>query len=260
VDDLRAHLDRVIEAYDAEAPTVKVWPDGLMHKGGPHRRLEGMVSPISIGEDECLVFGRLIKALRPKRVFVIGNAFGLSAVYMARCMEEFGGESLVTLDSQAEGDGMKCADVARRVQNRLGLKVLTQKKGQSPEDVAGAVANPVHDLIFIDGLHAHPQVTLDLEACLPFASQQTVFVWHDFWIPGVPESVEVARQKGFRCAFVPTSCEMVVGARDPEVAARIFEILPESVEAPFQHGRFEAMGVAAKLVGDYTWRRLRGRA
>ena len=58
-------LTAVLRALDELTETRLVWPDGLFHPGGPHRRLKGEVYPISIGEDECRVFGTLIRGLPP---------------------------------------------------------------------------------------------------------------------------------------------------------------------------------------------------
>ncbi len=254
---LQSHLDAVVAALAVVAPTDLVWPAGLMNPGGPHRRLKGMISPISIGDDECLVFGRIIEGLRPAHVFVIGNAFGFSAAYIGRVMEEHGGVSLVTLDSQSEGDGAKCAQVAQRLADQLGLRLLVSKKGSSPEDVPTAVAAAVHDLVFIDGMHVSPYVTNDLNATLPYANERTVFVWHDYWTNGVSDGVTVARRKGFRCLFLPTSCEMVIGARDPDVFASLQRLFPDANETPFPHGRFDETKVVTATLVNFLWRKLR---
>jgi hypothetical protein len=70
------HLEAVVNKLNEITDTSEVWPRGLMHPGGPHRRLSDMLMPISIGEDEGLVFGRLIEAFRSEHAFIIGNAFG----------------------------------------------------------------------------------------------------------------------------------------------------------------------------------------
>ena len=82
-----------------------VWPKGLLNPGGPHRRLRGHHYPISIGEDECLVFGKLIAGLRPQHCYIIGNAFGFGSAYIADAMKHNGGKSVITLDNQSEGAG-----------------------------------------------------------------------------------------------------------------------------------------------------------
>ena len=100
-------------------------------------------------------------------------------------MQACGGERVVTLDSETEGDGRRCAAVARALTERMGLSILSNRKGFSPEDTASVVETDVHDLVFIDGAHTHPQVTRDFEGMLPFSDDRTVFVWHDYWLMGM---------------------------------------------------------------------------
>ncbi len=246
-----AALRTVVTALESITETRIVWPRGLMNPGGPHRRLRGMISPISIGEDECLVFRRLIEVVRPRHAFLIGNAFGFSSAYIAHVMESHGGESVVTLDSQAEGDGLRCARIAEQVAQTLGLRILTSRHGTSPQDVPAAATVADHDLVFIDGLHAHPQVTDDFEAILPFTIESTIFVWHDYWVPGVPQGVAAARARGVRVLYLPTSCEMVLGTRDAATFNRLRASYPEAREGLPRYGRLTALRVYTQIAAAY---------
>lgn len=230
-----SYLERMISVLDELADLRIAWPRGLMHRGGPHRRLVGNISPISIGEDECAVFGRLIETLEPETCFIVGNAFGFSSVYIALAMQDHGGREVVTLDAETEGDGSSCAWIARELTERIDLPILTNKKGFSPQDVPGAVGSDHYDLIFIDGYHGHPAVTDDFYGTLPYAHDETVFVWHDFWFAGVRHSVARALEEGFRCLWIPTSCEMVLGTRSPERFERLRERFPAGDDDPLRH-------------------------
>jgi predicted O-methyltransferase YrrM len=241
----------VVATLESITETRIVWRDGLMNPGGPHRRLRGMISPISIGEDECNVFRRLIEAVRPRHAFLIGNAFGFSSAYIAHMMEANGGESVVTLDSQTEGDGLRCARIAQQLADELRLSILTSKQGTSPQDVSTAVLADDHDLVFIDGLHAHPQVTQDFEAILPFTRPEAIFVWHDYWVPGVPQGVEAARARGVRALYLPTSCEMVLGTRDEMVFNRLRAVYPEAREELPAYGRLTPLRVYTQIAAAY---------
>jgi predicted O-methyltransferase YrrM len=221
-------LELVLETLDAIAETRVVWKNGLFHPGGPHRRLKGEQYPISIGEDECRAFGRLVRALQPEHAFIIGNAFGLSSAYIAHVMQRAGGKTLITLDDQSEGNGQRCARIAQELADKSGVSdLLTNKKGRSPENTVEAAGSRKYDLIFIDGLHRHPQVTYDFDGVQPLAKEQSVFVWHDGWIPGIPESVAAAKKQGVHCIWLPTSCEIVLGTRSAERFAQLREIFPE---------------------------------
>jgi predicted O-methyltransferase YrrM len=224
-------LARVTQALEKLAPIGLLWEKGLLNPGGPHRRLRGRHYPISIGEDECLAFGQYIAAFRPEHCYIIGNAFGLSSAYIADVMKRHGGKSVVTLDNQSEGEGQYTAGIAQSLSDALGVSdILTNKKGSAPQDIPATVDQPKYDFIFIDGLHRHPQVTHDFDGMLPYASDDGVVVFHDSWIIGVPEAVARAKQVGFRCLWVPTSCEMIFATRNPAVFARLQALFPAGIE------------------------------
>lgn len=255
-----ASLQRVISALEEIARVGVLWPEGLLNPGGPHRRLKGHHYPISIGEDECLVFGKLIEELRPEHCYIIGNAFGFSSAYIGKVMKNNGGKTLVTLDDQSEGDGRMMASIAQKLVEKLGIEgIVTNKKGRSPEDVPGSVDRESYDLIFIDGLHRHPQVTRDFHAVLPYAHPSTLIVFHDSWIVGVPEAVQSARQQGFRCLWIPTSCEMILATRDSEKFERLRELFPDGVENRARRSYLYGYGLHLKEVFSYNWNRLLGR-
>lgn len=226
-----ASLDRVVKTLGSIAETSFVWREGLLNPGGPHRRLKGHQYPISMGEDECTAFGTLIEALRPETCFIIGNAFGLSSAYIGDVMKNHGGKSVVTLDNQSEGNGQECARVAQALVDKLGISdVVTNVKGSAPQDIARAAGDTKYDLIFIDGLHRHPQVTHDFHGVLPIAHDKSVIVFHDSWIRGVPEAVAEAKLKGYRCLWIPTSCEIILAVRDNDLFAKLQQLFPSAVE------------------------------
>lgn len=205
--------------------------------------LRGTLFPVSIGEDECAVLGRLIERFCPEHAFIVGNAFGFSSCYIADMMRRHGGRSVVTLDSEIEGRGRDCAAVARRLTATLELDLLRNKKGRSPDDTAGAVETDRHDLVFIDGDHRHPQVTRDFEAILPYSQRSSIFIWHDFWMSGILPCLRHAAKYGFRWIWLPTSCEMVLGVRDPETFAILQEMFPNGIEGQRPHPGWRVAGL-----------------
>jgi len=231
VDSALATLIRVLHALERVAATSLVWPEGLLNPGGPHRRLDGHLYPISIGDDECLVFGKLIEALRPQHCFIIGNAFGLSSAYIACMMRDHGGRSVTTLDDRSEGEGVLIAEVAQSLAGQLQLdSILENVHGRAPGDIPVAAKQPSYQLIFVDGLHRHPQVTRDFRGMLPYCAADTVIVFHDSWIIGVPEAVREAKERGMYCWWVPTSCEMILVTAKRSLFAELQRLFPQGVE------------------------------
>jgi len=246
-------LHRVVSALNEVTDTSLVWPRGLINPGGPHRVLAGTLFPVSIGEDECAVFGTLIERFRPVHTFIVGNAFGFSSSYIADVMRQHGGKSVVTLDSEVEGRGKDCADIARQVADRLELDLLKNKKGQSPQDTALMVETDRHDLVFIDGNHGHPQVTRDFHGILPFTHSATILVWHDFWLPGIIPCLRDAERRGFKWLWLPTSCEMVLGVQDESIFADLQTMFPEGVQNQQQHSSLLAPAILAKELARQAW-------
>jgi predicted O-methyltransferase YrrM len=224
-------ISEIVRALDDIAGLETVWKRGVVHSGGPHYRLKGTLGPMSLGEDECRAFGHLIEGFRPANCFIIGNAFGMSSVFITKMMEANGGQSVITLDSKSEGDGKRCFQAAATLRERIKCRILTNKHGWSPRDIAAAVEDPTYDLIFIDGDHSHPQVTRDLEGVQPLVRAETILCWHDYWLAGVPESVEAAVRLGYRCLKVNTSCEMVFGTRSADNFRRLQSLFP-TAEVP----------------------------
>lgn len=229
--DAEDSVRRVVAALEGLAKTSPVWAHGLVNPGGPHRRLQGHMYPISIGEDECIVFGRLVERYRPEHCYIIGNAFGFSSAYIADVMMRHGGKSVTTLDNQSEGHGREVAAIAQGLTDALGLSdILTNCKGSAPQDIPATAKQSKYELIFIDGLHRHPQVTHDFLGMLPYCNDDSIVVFHDSWIVGVPEAAAVAKQHGFRCLWVPTSCEMILATRDEGRFAELQALFPHGVE------------------------------
>jgi predicted O-methyltransferase YrrM len=225
----KTYLNKLVSALQEMADTKVVWRHGFANRGGPHRRLAGNKTPISIGEDECELFAKLIVALRPENCFIVGNAFGFSSAFIAMVMQDNGGRSVITLDAQTEGYGERNAKVARALTERLSLKILKNKKGFSPRDVPAAVEDAAYDLIFLDGNHDHPQVTYDLLGAVPYAHEKSVIVLHDFWLRGVREGAQAAEAAGFHCWLVRTSCEIVLCTRDRATYDKLRELFPEGL-------------------------------
>ena len=254
-------LQRVVSALEGLAEIGFVWEKGLLHPGGPHRRLRGHHYPISIGEDECLVFGKLVEALRPEHCYIIGNAFGFSSAYIADVMKRCGGKSVITLDNQSEGAGQKVAAIAQALSDALGVSdILKNKKGTAPDDIAATVEQKAYELVFIDGLHRHPQVTHDFEGVLPYCAERGIVVFHDSWIIGVPEAVQRAKQKGFRCLWVPTSCEMILATRDADLWQRLQALFPDGVEDRGHRNYLYGWTLYARETLSFQLNRMLGRA
>jgi predicted O-methyltransferase YrrM len=227
----RSLVQRIVVSLESITGLERIWKRGVVHRGGPHYRLRGTIGPVSIGEDECFILARLISRFRPAHCFVIGNGFGLSSAFIAKMMEANGGMSVVTLDSKVEGDGERCFETAEQLRIRMDCRILRNEHGVSPQDINKIGGSRSYDLIFIDGDHSHPQATRDFRGVQHLLRQDGVLLWHDYWLAGVSESVAEARQSGYRCVKVNSSCEMAFGTRN-EAVSRDIEALFDDAETP----------------------------
>ncbi|MGZ9004759.1 MAG: class I SAM-dependent methyltransferase [Burkholderiales bacterium] len=230
-DQARSLVRHTVVSLESIAGLERIWKRGVVHRGGPHYRLRGTTGPVSIGEDECLMLGKLIARFRPDDCFIIGNGFGLSSAFIAKTMEAYGGASVVTLDSKAEGDGELCFKTAEELRIRMDCRILRNITGFSPEDIEKTAEGACYDLVFIDGDHSHPQATNDFCGVRHLLRKDGILCWHDYWLEGVPESVEEAQRDGYRCLKVNSSCEMVFGTKDEAIFREIGKLFNEA-EAP----------------------------
>jgi hypothetical protein len=252
-DDPARILRSVVEVLVAIARPEQIWRRGVVHRGGPHYRLPWTFGPVGIGEDECLILGRLVERFRPVHGFIVGNGFGLSSVFLAKVMEANGGQSLITLDSKLEGDGERCFEVAESLRLQMDCRILKNKCGVSPQDVPASVEHEFHDFIFIDGDHSHPQVTSDLLGVQHLLGPQGILCWHDYWLEGVSRSVERAGELGFRCWKLSSSCEIVFGTRDEAIFEALLALFPKG-ELPVVRRRLSARLLLSR---SYFWAKLK---
>ena len=139
------------------------------------------------------------------------------------------------MDAETDGDGPQNANVARGLAKRLDVELLRIKKGYSPQDTPGAVEAAQYDLVFIDGNHYSPFVRNDLLGVLPYLRDDSVVVFHDFFLEGVRDGVKAAIDAGLRCLWLPTSCEMVVATRSEQRFNELRALFPDGSDDPLRH-------------------------
>ncbi len=141
-------------------------PNGQMTPGG------------GIAFAEICFLEALCETIRPKSVFVIGNAFGWSTLALGLINPT---ARIVAIDICWRMNEVRGLEVANILGKRAGLDIRALK-GESPQDVAPICARefaaPV-DLVFVDGGHTPKQQTIDFNACRAVGSADCVYVFHD---------------------------------------------------------------------------------
>lgn len=143
---------------------------------------------------EIYLLEALAEVLSPKSIFIIGNAYGWSALALALA---FPGAKVVAIDSGAIGGGDDGIEWTNSLAKAEGLNIVAVR-ATSPQDVervAVAHLNGRIDLVLIDGAHNNEQQTLDFEACRRAALPECVYLLHDVlnWnmVPSFQEIVKV---------------------------------------------------------------------
>ena len=116
--------------------------------------------------------------VKPKNIFVIGNAFGWTTLALG----------LMSKDSK-----VLAIDMCPRPEEELGVKITNDLgkqitaeiiaiKAKSPEDVPRVIRDNFEggiDFVLIDGGHNSIQQSADFETCKRSAKKQCVYVFHD---------------------------------------------------------------------------------
>ena len=146
---------------------------GTVLEQGPLKLRTG--GGIALGE--VYLLEEICAAVQPKRIFIIGNAFGWSTFAFALARPE---AEVVALDAGIEGnDNMAGIDLTNKIAGKEGMRVKCVF-GFSPQDVPKAVAElgETPDLVFIDGLHTDEQLRLDFQASHAVAPS-AFYLYHD---------------------------------------------------------------------------------
>jgi len=146
---------------------------GTVLEQGPLKLRTG--GGIALGE--VYLLEEICAAVQPKRIFIIGNAFGWSTFAFALARPE---AEVVALDAGIEGHDNKAGiELTNQIAGKEGMRVKCVF-GFSPQDVPKAVTelSAAPDLVFIDGLHTDEQLMLDFEASHAVAPN-ALYLYHD---------------------------------------------------------------------------------
>lgn len=122
---------------------------------------------------ECLV-----EVISPKRIFVIGNAFGWSTLALALCFPK---ARVVAIDSGGVHGGDRGIELVNEVAKAENLDAMAVA-AISPQDVSQVARDHLGgaiDLVLVDGDHNNAQQAADFEACRAVASIDCIYLLHD---------------------------------------------------------------------------------
>ncbi|HEY4641362.1 MAG TPA: class I SAM-dependent methyltransferase [Thermoanaerobaculia bacterium] len=176
-----------------------------------------------LNRDEAVLLHNIALHFAAKRALEIGSWLGWSTAHLA-----LAGVTVDVIDPAHDDPSFRtiveqslaCCGVSDRVN-------LTS--GRSPEAVA--TLGGKWSLFFIDGDHESPGPVRDALACLPFATDDCAFIFHDLAAPAVAAGLRVLAEKGFHVVVYQTAQIMAMAWRgdvtpvahvpDPDVAWQV---------------------------------------
>jgi predicted O-methyltransferase YrrM len=151
---------------------------------------DGRLAPgVGLAVEEVYFLECLFAHIHPRKVLVIGNAFGWSTVVLALLNPD---AHVLALDSAEEADAARGIQLTNFLAKRAGLNARAVK-GASPGDVAPLVKRHLAgavDVALIDGEHTEHQQRLDFDAVRTVASPDCLYLFHDV--------INYAMTEGFR--------------------------------------------------------------
>lgn len=131
------------------------------------------ISEIALLEEFCHV-------IRPKSIFIIGNAFGWSALALALINPD---ACVISMDGCFDLAGEFGLDLTNKLAGIHGMDNVSAIKGVSPVDVGRIISEYIGadgvDLFLIDGEHTNDAQRRDFEACYAASKASSVFLFHD---------------------------------------------------------------------------------
>ncbi|RAK65173.1 O-methyltransferase [Hymenobacter edaphi] len=124
---------------------------------------------------------RLVNYRRPRTVLELGTSLGLTTAYLAAASSQ---ARVLTLEGCPE-----TAAVARETFGQLGLQNVELIEGNFDHTLPATLAQLTQplDFAFFDGNHRYEPTLRYLEQCLPYAAEESVFVFDDIHWSGEME-------------------------------------------------------------------------
>jgi predicted O-methyltransferase YrrM len=142
----------------------------------PILKLQEISTGYGMPTSDMNVFSVISDRFDKPKIFAIGNAFGLSTLYLGLL---FPGSSIDCIDDHSEGnDGKRGTEITNAIaqKHNIDLKITV---GRSPEDTKKAMRHRNYDLIFIDGNHTNEQMIADFNSLEGSLSENCACFFHD---------------------------------------------------------------------------------
>lgn len=136
----------------------------------------------SISDSEMFIFYGVCEILKPRRILVVGNSYGLSAAFFGLTNPD---AEIVALDKYR----IRGLEFTRQLCQ--GLQV-TAIEASTPSDLASTIHrhfDGLVDLVFIDAVHESEVQTAEFRILAPLLSDRGVVLFHDVLTCGLLDSI-----------------------------------------------------------------------
>ena len=180
-----------------------------------------------LNRDEAILLHNIALPFAGKPALEVGSWLGWSTCHLA-----LAGVSVDVIDPVHDDPELRASVEESLAQCGVADRV-NLVGGRSPEAVAALAArlDRKWSLFFIDGDHEAPAPVRDTLACLPFATDDCAFVFHDLASPAVAAGLRLLAERGFHVVVYQTAQIMGMAWRgdvtpvahipDPDVAWQV---------------------------------------
>jgi hypothetical protein len=203
---------------------------------------------------DAFVFMAIERIIKPKNIFIIGNAFGLSTIFLA---ELFPDAEIDVIDAEIEGLETKIGSDLTEEVNKKDFGNIKLTKGFSPQDLPQAMRAKRYNLIFIDGLHTNEQILLDFYGILPYCDEKCILYLHDVAFAKMFESWEIIKNEGekagfksFEMGFTQMGCTALVRGYNDLI--EYMQLISNKFDGPYYIG-FESNDLNRPTDRPYFW-------
>lgn len=156
---------------------------GSRKNNGNRRAVASIVrnaeKPVRFGQ----FFARLVQHFRPKHVLELGTSLGLTTLYFRKATPQL---HMVTMEGCPQTAALARAHFA--AQDAADIALI---EGNIDETLPRYLADqqPRLDMVFFDANHRYEPTVRYFEACLPYAHNDTVFIFDDlYWSAEMTEA------------------------------------------------------------------------
>lgn len=189
VDELDRH---VAGLYAARGHHLYLTPQGS-------RRLQGLQTGSAVEASDVELLIRLCDAVKPRRVFGVGNAFGFSSLVLSHACNN---APLDVLDAEIDDGGGVNRGIGHNIRGTALTHQIAHEEGRdvrvtvgfSPQATPKALRgeNGTYSLAFIDGQHSDRNMVADFLGIRRAMGPKAVAIFHDVGIFGMWRGVERA--------------------------------------------------------------------